>query len=209
MHIELTEMLRCPEPHREEFLVLSTGEMSGRMVQSGLVGCPVCHKEYEVVNGTVDFGAGAPHPLAPAATPGSAALAGAVLPAPDAPTLQALLDLGGPGGIVVLLGNAARQAEGLAGLMSGIHFVAINPPPDVEELPVMSVLHCGGSVPLRGSVARGVVIGADHIGEPWLTEGHRVLLRGRRYVLESESVELPPGISRLAAGDGVIVGEKR
>lgn len=209
MHIELTEMLRCPEPHREEFLVLSTGEMSGRMVQSGLVGCPVCHKEYEVVNGTVDFGAGAPRPLAPAGTPPSAALAGGVLPAPDAATLQALLDLGGPGGIVVLLGNAARQAEGLAGLMGGIHFVGINAPEDVDELPVLSLVRCGMSLPLRGSVARGVVIGSDRTVEPWLSEGHRVLLPGRRYVLESESVELPPGISRLAAGDGVTVGEKR
>ena len=44
MHIELTELLRCPESHREEMLVLSTGEMRDRMVRSGLVGCPVCHR---------------------------------------------------------------------------------------------------------------------------------------------------------------------
>src|SRR5881396_244643 len=55
MHIELTEMLRCPEPHREEFLVLSTGEMSGRMVRAGIVGCPVCQREYEIVDGIVNF----------------------------------------------------------------------------------------------------------------------------------------------------------
>jgi len=203
MHIELTEMLRCPEPHREEFLVLSTGEMSGRMVLSGLAGCPVCHKEYELVEGVVDFGERAG---AAGASPASAAEAGAP---PDAATLQALLDLGGPGGIVVLLGSAARQAEGLAGLMGGIHFVGVNAPADVQELPVLSLVRCGGSVPLRGSVARGVVIGTDCAAEPWLTEGQRVLLRGRRYVLENEGVDLPAGVTRLAAGDGVIVGEKR
>src|SRR5919197_5760034 len=55
MHIELTEMLRCPEPHREEMLVLSTGEVKDRMVRSGLVGCPVCHKEYPIARGVVNF----------------------------------------------------------------------------------------------------------------------------------------------------------
>ena len=55
MHIELTEMLRCPEAHREEMLVLSTGEMKDRMVRSGLVGCPVCHKEYPISRGIVNF----------------------------------------------------------------------------------------------------------------------------------------------------------
>ena len=147
MHIELTEMLRCPEPHREEFLVLSTGEMSGRMVRAGIVGCPVCQKEYEIVEGIVYFrgrGMGdagwveaAPHPPSP-------------IPHPvDAQTLQALLDLSGPGGYVVLLGSAARYAVGLAALMGGIHFIGINPLADVEELPVLTLLVCGTKIPLR------------------------------------------------------------
>src|SRR5207237_6990507 len=55
MHIELTEMLRCPESHREEMLVLSTGELKDRMIRSGLVGCPVCHKEYPISRGIVNF----------------------------------------------------------------------------------------------------------------------------------------------------------
>ena len=55
MHIELTEMLRCPEEHREEFLVLSTSEMSGRMVYAGVVGCPVCQREYDIAAGKVYF----------------------------------------------------------------------------------------------------------------------------------------------------------
>ncbi len=45
MHIELTEMLRCPEAHELDVLVLSTGEMLGRMVRSGVVGCPRCRRE--------------------------------------------------------------------------------------------------------------------------------------------------------------------
>jgi hypothetical protein len=195
MHIELTEMLKCPEPHREEFLVLSTGEMSGRMVQSGLVGCPVCHKEYAVVDGVVEFGGIAdPAPVGQSPT--------------DPATLQALLDLGGPGGIVVLVGDATQHAEGLASLMGGIHFVGINPPAGAEELPVLSLLRSGQGIPLRASMARGVVIGTDVASAPWLTEAHRVLLRGRRYVLESDQVELPQGVKRLAQAANLVVGEK-
>lgn len=199
MHIELTEMLRCPQPHPEEFLVLSTGEMSGRMVLSGLVGCPVCRREYPVAQGIVDFGASASAAADPPARTG---------PPSDAATLQALLDLGGPGGIVVLAGTAARYAEGLAGLMGGIHFVGVNAPAECEELPVLSLLRCGSGVPLRASMARAVVVGGDAAREPWLAEAHRVLLRGRRYVVESDAVELPPGITHLAAGNGLVVGEK-
>ncbi|HEV2749614.1 MAG TPA: hypothetical protein VGV12_03710, partial [Gemmatimonadales bacterium] len=55
MHIDLTEMLRCPEPHREAFLVMSTGEMRGRMVRSGVLGCPVCGREYPLVKGVARF----------------------------------------------------------------------------------------------------------------------------------------------------------
>jgi hypothetical protein len=205
VHIELTEMLRCPEPHAEGFMVLSTGEMLGRMVRSGIAGCSVCHREYVIKDGVVDFGGGMgkadtgmvkPFPLPHC-------------PVPDAPTLQALLDLSGPGGYVVLLGSAARHAVGLAALMGGVHFVGVNAPPDVEELPVLSLVRSAAAIPLRQTIARGVVVGADLARAPWLAEARRVLLPGRRWVVESESVELPEGITKLASGQGLSVGEKR
>src|SRR5256886_15142746 len=63
VHIELTEMLRCPETHEEAFLVMSTGEMVGRMVRSGILGCPVCRKEDPIVKGIVNFSGGEGTPL--------------------------------------------------------------------------------------------------------------------------------------------------
>src|SRR2546430_3430097 len=58
-------MLRCPETHEEAFLVMSTGEMVGRMVRSGILGCPVCRREDPILKGVVEFrgtgkGEGAP-----------------------------------------------------------------------------------------------------------------------------------------------------
>lgn len=211
VHIELTEMLRCPESHEEAFLVMSTGEMSGRMVRSGILGCPVCHHEYPIVKGIVNFSgsgmrdAGSVPQREPArpATPISRPV--------DPQTLQALLDLSGPGGYVVLVGAAARHAVALVGLLGGggIHFVGVNAPPDVAELPVLSLLACDTMIPLRGAMARAVVVGSDCAGAPWLAEAERVLLRGRRLVVEREDVLAPPAITRLAVGQGLFVGERR
>ena len=206
MHIELTEMLRCPEEHREEFLVLSTSEMNGRMVWIGLVGCPVCHRNFEIIDGIVDF--------TEVVTGERQLRAVRRTPAPDSPvmldpqSLQALLELSGPGGYVVLLGSAARLAEGLAGLMGGVHFVGVNAPPDVEELPIMSLLQTDHVIPLRQAMARGVVVGAELAKTPWVGEGVRVLLKGRRLVIEDEQAA-PAGLKKLASGQGVWVGEKK
>ena len=209
MHIELTELLRCPERHEEGFLVLSTGEMVGRMVRSGILACPQCGREYPIVKGVVKFSGGrmrdagsvdseaAAHPASPISHPA------------DPQTLQALLDLSGPGGYVLLLGSAAQHAMGLAGLMGGIHFVGVNAPDDVEELPVLSLLDCDTMIPLRQTVTRAVVVGPDRLGAGWLAEARRVLLPGRRVVIESEQVAAPAGLTRLALGHGLFVGERR
>jgi len=204
-------MLRCPESHEEALLVMSTGEMLGRMVRSGILGCPVCRREYPIIKGVVHFsgnvkretgnveGADAPFPVSRVPFP------------VDAQTLQALLDLSGPGGYVVLVGSAARHAAGLAELMGGIHFVGVNPPPDAEELPVLSLLRCDTLIPLRAAMARSVVVGSDCAAAPppWLAEARRVLLRGRRLVIEDEQVSAPEGVTRLASGHGLWVGEKQ
>ena len=206
MHIELIEHLRCPEEHREEFLVLSTSEMNGRLVWLGVVGCPVCHRDFEIVDGIVDFTEVVKAKRESRSVRRTPAPASPVVL--EAESLQALLDLGGPGGFVVLLGSASRHAVGLAALMGGVHFVGINAPPDVEPLPILSLLQCDRVIPLRRTVARSVVVGAEVATEPWVAEAHRVLLPGRRLVVEREGVT-PEGVKPLAVGDGLWVGEKR
>jgi len=209
VHIELTEMLRCPEPHGEAFLVMSTGEMLGRMVRSGILGCPICRREFPIVKGIVNF-AGCGMRDAGCEPPADATHPASRIPHPvDSETLQALLDLSGPGGYVVLVGSAARHAVGLAGLMGGIHFIGINAPPDLDELPVLSLLVCRGMIPLRQTVARGVVVGSDRLGSDWLSEARRIVLPGRRVVVEGEDVPVPVGLTRLAVGEGLFVGERR
>src|SRR3989441_305312 len=156
MHIELTEMLRCPEAHREEMLVLSTGEVRDRMVRSGLVGCPVCHKEYPIARGIVNFRRSRERVSKESSGPRLAYVPPSPLPSADATNLQALLQLSGPGGYVVLVGSAVRQAPRLSSLMEGIHFVGINAPLEMDEQPMLSLLYANEKIPLRTSIARGV-----------------------------------------------------
>ena len=92
--------------------------------------------------------------------------------------------------------------------MGGIHFVGVDAPAGVEESPVLSLLRARDTIPLRPSMARGVVAGADRSEAPWLEEAQRVLLRGRRFVVEREDVVPPEGINRLAVGQGLWAGEK-
>jgi len=209
MHIELTEMLRCPEAHREEMLVLSTGEVKDRMVRSGIIGCPVCHKEYPISRGIVNFRRSRERVSKESSGPRPAYAPPSPLPSAEATSLQALLELSGPGGYVVLIGAAVRQAPRLGALMAGIHFVGINAPSEMEEQPTLSLLYANEKVPLRTAVARGVVVGADLATSPWLVEAHRVILPGRRFVVENEEPELPIGLIKLAAEHGLWVGEKR
>src|SRR5207247_6284796 len=108
-------MLRCPETHEEAFLVMSTGEMVGRMVRSGILGCPICRREYAIVRGVVNFsGPGTGEGLPPRHK--YAVAAGAPPRPPDAQTPQAPPDLSGPRRRVALARTAARHAARLAGL---------------------------------------------------------------------------------------------
>jgi hypothetical protein len=182
--------------------------MSGRMVRSGILGCPICRREFVIVRGVVRFSGGEMRD-AGSVTTDATHPASRISPPVDPETLQALLDLSGPGGYVVLLGTAARHAIGLTALMGGIHFVGVNAPGDLEELPILSLLECDAMIPLRKTMARAVVAGRDRLDAAWLSEARRVLLPGRRLVVESDRAVLPDGIVRLALGDGLFVGERR
>src|SRR5690349_7705275 len=110
-------MLRCPEPHGEAFLVMSTGEMLGRMVRSGILGCPICRREFPILKGIVYFSKSKERAAAPAGAPSGRAPR-SPLPV-DAESLQALLDLSGPGKIEQRLERLGIDGERGAGSATG------------------------------------------------------------------------------------------
>ena len=194
MLIELAEYLKCGNDHPEEPLVVATGAMKERAIVFGTIGCPVCKAEYTIVNRIARFGSPADPPLAE--------------PGADVEAVQALLGLTSPGGYVVLVGSAGTLAGRLTGTMENVHFVAVNPPEQLEPTSYMSLLRGEKYVPLRSAMARGVVVGAEHAAAPWLDEASRVLLKGQRLVVLREGIE-PSGLTKVMAAAGLWAGEKK
>src|SRR5262245_28773269 len=127
MFIELTDHLRCPAAHAEQFLVLLPDEVRDRRVIWGSLGCPVCGRVYPVTGGVARLG-----PV-PSRGPGSAGTL-------SAEAAFALLGLSGPGGFVGLLGEVGRFGSELAHLLPHVHFALINPPAGTEVGPTTSLL---------------------------------------------------------------------
>ena len=196
--IELAEYLRCPLDSDESYCVLAAEEVVGRSVVRGTIGCPATRLEYRIEHGIPDFirDEGVPRPTTTDTHRG------------DAHTVHALLGLTTPGGYVVLLGSAALMAPDLGELIGGVHFVGLNVPKGVDPSPILSVLRGPYPLPLRSSMARGVVVGSEYSVEPWLSEGGRLLLKGLRIVVLKQGASVSQ-TDRLASGDGLWVGQKR
>ena len=178
MFIELTDHLRCPEPHEEQYLVLLPGRMEGRRVVTGDLGCPACGRVVRVRDGVVEFDpAGAPSASSPALPPG--------LPTGlTAEALAAFLGLGGPGGFVALVGGPGTLLPDLMGTVPGVAFVLINPPAGTSDTLAGSVVRAA-RLPLKQGSMRGIVLGPDFADRPeWVSDAVRATLPGLRIVAE-------------------------
>ena len=198
MFLELTEILRCPRPHDESYVICGPVTMDGRDVVRGGIICPICGAEYPILDRVAWFGPPA-DAVNVARAPESELTAEAAL---------ALLDLDGPGGYVVTVGAAGRLGEALSALRPGVVVACVNPPADAAPGAACSVLRSPLGFPIRRRSVRAVIVGADAAMEPWLAASVGALLPGLRVVIEDESVE-PDGVFALARGAGVLVGERR
>jgi uncharacterized protein YbaR (Trm112 family) len=194
MFIELTDHLRCPADHEESFLVLLPGEVRDRWVRSGHLGCPRCGRTFELKEGVLDT-EGEPADLARAT----------VL---DPEGLTTLVGVHGPGGYLVLVGSVGALWKAVGELSPGVSLVAVNPGPEVEDGPGVSVLR-GASLPIKSGSMRGVVLGPGYADDPhWVREAARVVLPGLRIVGEGSDPS-PDLIDLLASTSGVWVGTSR
>jgi len=196
MFIELTDHLRCPAAHDEAFLVLLPGPVVDRSVRSGTLGCLACGREFPILDGVAVFGAGGQADRRTGAqTIGAEAIV-------------AFLGLTGPGGYVALVGDSGRFAPGLAALLPGVHFVAVNPPEDVVESAAVSLLR-SPSLPLKTGSMRGVVLGSDYGDHRWRADATRSVLQGLRVVGQGTPPRLSEELDLLAEAAGWWVGKRR
>jgi hypothetical protein len=147
MHIELTDHLRCPEPHEESFLILLPDLMAGRRVIAGQLACPVCNWETAWQEGVPDFGGGAPSTEAPLF---------------DAAAAITLLGIEGPGGWLAFAGRAGVLAQEFGALLPDVNLVAINPPTDLMPSEVVSIIR-SATWPIKTHALRGVIYSPDTV----------------------------------------------
>jgi hypothetical protein len=167
--IELTDHLRCTADHAESYLVLLPGEMDGRQVMSGDLGCPVCGRVVRIVDGLADFGGGG-------GSNGQTAL--------TAEAVAAFLGISGSGGYVALVGGVTSLADELAKLLPDVGLALINPRDRASADSAAGILRAG-RLPIKTGSMRGVVLGAEvsRDGE-WVRDAVRAVLPGLRVVGE-------------------------
>ena len=194
MFIELTDHLRCPSDHEEQFLVLLPDRTEDRSIRSGQLGCPVCGRIFHLADGVFDTG-DAPSPQ----DHGGALTADAI---------GALAGLHGPGGYLVLAGAPGGLSREISARFPGVALVAVNPPADVTDAGLLSIIR-SGTLPLKSRSMRGVVLGRPFGGDVrWVRDAARVVLPGLRVVGEGTD---PPGetVELMASAEGVWVGTPR
>jgi hypothetical protein len=194
MFIELTDHLRCPRAHPEQFLVLLPDEVRDRRVIRGSLGCPVCGSVFPVENAIARLGGGAGRGRGAAGTLTSAAA-------------FALLGLHGPGGFVGLVGEVGRFAYELATLLPHVHFALVNPPGGIGPGPSASILEAD-RLPLKSASMRGIVVGSDYGSDrEWLSDAVDAVLPGLRAVVSGEPVD-GLAVDVLASAPGAWVGKR-
>ena len=195
MFIELTDHLRCPADHAEQYLVLLPDRIVERSVIAGRLGCPVCGRTWAVAEGVAELGGPPPAP------PSGAAL--------DPAAMHVLLGLSGPGGYAALVGSAAEAWRGLTAELKGVGLVAVNPPAGVADAaPLLSVVRAP-LIPLKARSLRGVVLGGEVSDDlHWVREAARVTLPGLRVVGRGPEPELPE-LELLASAEGHWVAARR
>lgn len=194
MFIETIDLLRCPNPHEETWLVASFRKMDGRFIREGTLGCPVCDATFLIEDGIADF----------RLTPGENPIA--VPAAPDdeeAMRLAAYLNLVRQGSIVVLERDDARHAPAVANLTQS-RVIALNPSTRIDDTELTSTVLCDDGIPLAASSVDGVAASMART----VHDAARVLRPSGRLVAPAESA-LPPGIAVLARDEKRIVAEAR
>jgi uncharacterized protein YbaR (Trm112 family) len=195
--IELVDVLRCPTPHEETWLVLASKRLIDRDVMEGTLGCPVCAVEYPILDGIARFDHGAPQ-----LTEGAAANEAEAL------RLAALLNLADPRGYAVLVGATGALGP-LVATMTDVQLVLVNPPSGIGMgLGVSGLTTPAGSamLPLAAGSARAVALDV-HASIELAATAVELLGSGGRLVAPV-SVDVPNGLSELARDDRVWVAER-
>jgi uncharacterized protein YbaR (Trm112 family) len=194
MFVELLEKLRCPLSHADSPLVATSSHTVDRHIISGTLGCPICHAEYPIENGAVDFGGSMPRP----------ALSPDALTEDKALRAGALLGLDERGGLYVLDVIGSHFIQSLLEMSPNSQFIALTANAQMEGAGIV-IRSIGDALPLAKGCARGIAL--DRATPGLLNSAVQVLASGGRLVAPA-AAPVPDGISVLASDSEQWVGER-
>ncbi|HLE56001.1 MAG TPA: hypothetical protein VJB15_02885 [Rhodothermia bacterium] len=198
MHIEFIDLLRCPRPHEETWLVAAIDQMDGRLVVEGKLGCPMCGADYSIRNGVALFIEDVGPKAALVEQAGRST-------AESSEIIAAFLDLSSPGKIALLAGEFAADSEAVARLTDS-RIIALNSPRANGASDVVAAIHAASPLPLGARSLDGLALDDRHSTPEMLGQAAR-LLRPRGRLLAKAGVELPPSFHELARDQNHVVAE--
>ena len=197
MHIEFLDLLRCPNPHEETWLVAALHQMDGRLVIEAKLGCPVCGAEYFVRDGIAIF---SEEESSDSAIQNAAEDDAAM-------RIAAFLDLTGPGKLVLLAGDQAASAETLSALADA-RVISLNATTNAQPVRAERVAEVRARVPmpLAAKSLDGIALDESHTTPEMLAEAAR-LLRPRGRLLAAARATLSPEFRELARDADHVIAE--
>lgn len=192
MFVELIESLRCPNEHEESPLIAQATKTENRRIQSGTLGCPVCHEEYPIRDWVAWFGQIPP-------------LTGFEVPSQEtAMRVAAFLELSDARGFALLCGRWGVHAE-LIALLTETPLVLVN------HSIAAPVQHAAGgirgkTIPFAAGSARALAIDETSTREI-IASGVRAVRAGGR-VIGPAKIAVPEGVTEIVRDETLWVGEK-
>lgn len=202
MFTEMVDTLRCIEDHEESWLVAAADRTEGRHIMTGVLGCPVCHAQYDIDGGIADFAGGGLLPVM-LEQPG-------LEPTDElALKLAAMLDLTDSGGYVILMGRWTRLASALRSI-TPVSVIALNPPPDVEMGDGVSGIRAFVRVPVLASSAHGVALDSTSVSanDALLLQSAVGSVKPMGRVVGPVSLPVPTGVTELLRDNEHWVGAR-
>jgi uncharacterized protein YbaR (Trm112 family) len=185
----LVDLLRCPTLHDETWLVASIARAENRDIVEGTLGCPICHAEYLIREGVVEFDASMTR--APFA-PGSEF---------EATRLAAALELTEARTVAALHGGWGAHAPIVAGLTPS-QLLLVNPPAGIVSGDGISIVQ-SATAPFAALSVDALAI--DDSADVAMRESLLRALRAGGRMLAPVTIPLPPDFTELARDDQVWV----
>lgn len=193
MLISLVDILRCPKPHAETWLVASIDRVELRDIVTGTLGCPQCMGEYPIRDGVVYFDDDVPRRAGP--PPDEA----------EAVRLAAALDLTDPRMVAVLHGEWGTQAPLMRGIAPA-QLLLVNPPVDIASGDGVSIV-VAHRAPFAQASVDAVAIGGGGDASDAMVASLQASLRAGKRMLGPVALAVPVDVTPLARDADVWVGQ--